>query len=339
MKRMLLKSLKTIVPEEVATPVPGNGEILIKVSKVAVCGSDISAFYGKHPYIPFPMVLGHEFSGTVQEAGPDTPSLPIGSRVTVLPHLPCRKCAACANKQYNLCGALKALGCQAYGAQAEYVKVPADMVFALPDNVSMEAGALVEPIAVAYHGTKKAVGRGDTVLVLGAGGIGLSAMQSANILGAGRTVVADFSAKRLELAKSLGAADVIDLSGGALKDLAPAVGDFTVYCDCVGGNGAALSSIIETARRGVKVVCIGVIAQDFSIPNLPDLTEKELTFFGSNMYVAGDFIEVIEHLSAGSFKTEGIFTHRYDLDKVPEMYAFVDGKKGEYIKLMIEVSR
>lgn len=337
MKRMHLTSYKTILPEEVPVPVPAAGEVLIRVEKVGVCGSDIAAFYGKHPYIPFPIVLGHEFSGTISVIGPGAESLPVGSRVTVLPHLPCRKCAACADKTYNLCGSLLVLGCQATGAQAEYVIAPADMVFGLPDSVSMEAGALVEPLSVAYHGMKKAVRKGDAVLVLGAGGIGLSALQAANVLGADRVVVADFSEKRLALAKSLGAAEVINLTKGPLRELAPSAGDFTVYCDCVGGNGAALTSIIETAKRGVRIVCIGVIAKDHSIPNLPDLTEKELTFLGSNMFVPSDFADVIAALASGKIRTEGMYTHRFPLDKVPEMYAFIDGKKEEFIKLLIEI--
>lgn len=339
MKRMLLKEYKTIIPEQVTRPEPEKGEVLIKVSHVGICGSDISAFYGKHPYIPFPMVLGHEFTGYIAAAGPDTETFPVGSRVTVLPHLPCRSCEACAEKRYNHCRQLKCLGCQADGAQAEYVLAPSDMVFLLPESVSMEDGATIEPMAVSYAGVKKAVKQGDAVLIVGAGGIGLFALQAAIVLGAERVVIADFAENRLRAAKNLGAYDVIDLSKGSLAeqiDQYEKDRKFNVFVDCAGGNGSALDSIIQVADRGADVVCIGVLAKDCQIPQLPDLTEHELTFYGSNMYVAKDYDEVIQNLAEGKFRTEGVITHRFAFDQIPELYEMIDRKKEPYIKIMIE---
>lgn len=134
----------------------------------------------------------------------------------------------------------------------------------------------------------------------------------------------------------MGATDVIDLSKGELKDLLP--GDVDVFIDCVGSTGAALNSIIEAAKRGTRVICIGVINSDHVIPKLPDLTEKELTFFGSNMFVPGDFADVIDNLKKRAYVTEGVFTHTFDLDKVPDMYRFIDEKKEDFIKLLINIS-
>lgn len=336
MKRMFLKSYMNMVPEEVEKPVPGKGEVLVRVAKLGVCGSDISAYYGKHPYIPFEIVLGHEFTGYIDAIGPDTAAPAVGARVTVLPHRPCRNCEPCSQQRYNHCGSLIVIGCQCDGAQAEYVLAPADMIFELPPEVSMVDGALIEPIAVGYHGAKKAVKKGDRVVVLGAGGIGLFTMQSARVLGAASVVSADFSPKRLELAKKMGANDVIDLNRGELKDLLP--GDVDVFIDCVGHTGQALNSIIEAAKRGTRVICIGVINSDHAIPKLPDLTEKELTFFGSNMFVPSDFADVIANLKKGAYVTDGVYTHTFDLDQVPEMYRFIDDKKEDFIKLLINIS-
>lgn len=337
MKRLMLKSYKHFEPQTVEIPEPKKGEVLVRVSHLGVCGSDISAYYGKQPYIPFPIVLGHELSGYVEKVGPDTEALPVGTRVTVLPHVPCRSCKACEEQRYNHCMQLLVIGCQTTGAQAEYLIAPADMIFELPKSISMEQGAMVEPMAVTYHGMKKGMQPGDNVLIMGAGGIGLFAMQAAFILGAKNVYMADFAANRLELAMNLGATATFDLSKDVLANyLAKLDEPITLFSDCVGGNGDALDTIMEVAERGVRVVNIGVLAPGCTVKHLPDLSEKEFTFYGSNMFVPQDFRDVIQNLADGKYKTEGIVTHRVTLDQVPQMFEeIVDQRKEPYIKLMI----
>ena len=337
MKRMMLKSYKHFEPQTVEIPEPKQGEVLVRVSHLGVCGSDISAYYGKQPYIPFPIVLGHELSGYVEKIGPDTDALAVGTRVTVLPHVPCRNCKACEDQRYNHCMKLLVIGCQTTGAQAEYLIAPADMIFALPDNVTMEQGAMVEPMAVTYHGMKKGMRDGDNVLIMGAGGIGLFAMEAAAILGAKNVYVADYAQNRLDLAKKLGATDTFNLSEDTLANyLAKLDEPITLYSDCVGGRGDALDAIMEVAERGVRVVNIGVLAPECIVKHLPDLSEKEFTFYGSNMFVPQDFRDVIANLAAGKYKTEDIVTHRVTLDEVPKLFeTVVDQHTEPYIKLMI----
>ncbi len=339
MKRIMLRSYKNFEPQVVEIPEPAKGEVLVKVSHLGVCGSDISAYYGKQPYIPFPIVLGHELSGTIAKVGPDTDALPVGTRCTVLPHVPCRKCRACAEQRYNHCMKLQVIGCQTTGAQAEYLIAPADMIFELPESITMEQGAMVEPMAVTYHGMKKGVVPGDNVVILGAGGIGLFAMQAAFILGANKVYMADFAQNRLELAMNLGATATFDLSKDNLANYLAALDEsITLFSDCVGGNGDALDTIMDVAERGVRVINIGVLAPGCIVKHLPDLSEKEFTFYGSNMFVPQDFRDVIRHLADGKYKTEGIVTHRVRLDEVPKLFEeVVDKHKEPYIKLMILV--
>ena len=343
MKQVLLKSYKTLEILDTQKPVPGKGEVLIRVSHVGICGSDISAFYGKHPYIPFPMVLGHEFTGYVEAAGPDTAAPKPGTRVTVLPHLPCKKdtCMACSQEHYNRCKDLKVLGCQSYGAFSEYVTAPAEMVFPLPEGISMEQGAAIEPMAVSYAGVRKAVHGGENVLVAGAGTIGLFAMQAAKVLGAKKVAIADFAPNRLEVAKGLGADAVFCLSKKDLSQWTAGFeeqeGNLNVFCDCVGGNGAALDSIIQSAGRGADVVCIGVLTRDCQIPHLPDITEHELTFHGSNMYIKQDYADIIRYLNEGKMNTTGMITHTYSLEELPKAYEMIDKKEEPFIKIMITV--
>lgn len=196
---------------------------------------------------------------------------------------------------------------------------------------------MIEPMAVTYHGMKKGTRPGDNVLVMGAGGIGLFAMQAAFILGAKNVYVADFAQNRLELAKSLGATEGFNLGEASLSEhLAKLDEPITLFADCVGGKGDALDAIMDVAERGVRVINIGVLAPECVVKHLPDLSEKEFTFYGSNMFVPQDFRDVIENLAAGKYKTEGIVTHRVRLDDVPKMFEeIVDQRKEPYIKLMI----
>lgn len=341
MNRMRLVDLKTIVSERVEIPVPEKDQVLIKVVNIGVCGSDISAFYGKHPYIPCPIVLGHEFSGYIEKVGADVKNFELGTKVTVLPHVGCGKCEACKNETYNLCEDLKVIGCQTTGAHAEFVIAPAKVVFKLPDTMSMEEGAFVEPASVGYHGVKKAMIPGDNVLIMGSGTIGAFALQAAVALGAKKVIIADYLEERLELAKNLGASGVINLSAETLEEgLTRIIGSpkkIDYFCECVGGNGKAMEQIIKIARRGTRIASIGIISNNYSLPNLPDVTEHELKLFGSSMFVPSDFKDVIELMGQGKIKVDGMITHRYKLTDIKKMYEMIDSKKEKFFKIMISI--
>lgn len=341
MRRARLDSFKKIVIETVDRPKPKAGELLIRVKKCGVCGSDISAFYGKHPYIPFDIVLGHEFSGDVAEIGEGVSGYAEGDRVTVLPHIGCGECPACKAGKYNLCNKLIVIGCQTTGAYAEYVIVPANVTFKLPDQMTYEQGAFVEPSAVGYHGATRGVKPGDIVAVMGAGTIGMLAMEGANALGAAKTVICDYNADRLKLALKMGADDTIDLDQESLKEgLTRIMGDsFRVDCfmDCVGFDGSAMRDIIGAARRGANIVSIGIISNNFNIPNIPDITEHELNVYGSSMFWPQDFRDVIKLISEGKIKVDELISHRYKISDIEKMYEMVDRKQESYMKIMLDI--
>lgn len=341
MKRARLVSLKNIQIETVEKPKPKSDEVLICVKKCGICGSDISAYYGKHTYIPFDIVLGHEFSGEVAEVGAQVENVAIGDRVTVLPHIGCGKCKACRDKKYNLCNDLVVIGCQTTGAFAEYVIAPANVTFKLLDTISYEQGAFVEPAAVGYHGAKRGVEQGDTVVILGAGTIGMFAMQGANACGAAKTIVCDFDKNRLKLAMKYGAEYIIDFTSESLSEgLARTLGSSDLvdcFMDCVGFDGSAMKDIIGNARRGAKIVSIGIIANKFIIPNIPDITEHELNVFGSSMFWPEDFVDVIRLISDKVIKVDELVSHHYKIKDIEKMYEMVDGRKESYMKIMLEI--
>lgn len=326
--------------EEVPAPIPGPGEVQLRVARVGVCGSDLSIIHGKHPYARPPLVLGHEIAGIVSAQGPDGAGPPVGTRVTVIPHLVCGSCRACRAQRYNLCNNLKCIGAQADGAHAEYLVMPAEMVLPVPDSMSLDDAAMVEPAAVAYHGINRTrITPDDCVLIIGAGPIGNFAMQSAQALGAKAVYVADLLDARLELAMKLGADGTINTARETLADgLARLIGGaehIDVFADCVGGAGMVLDQCIAIANRGSRIVMLGVLGMEYRLPHLPDFVEHELTLFGTTMYTPRDYRDVLACMADGRIRTDGIITHRFPLDRAPEVILDIDAHRDRYFKVVL----
>ncbi|MCE5199984.1 MAG: alcohol dehydrogenase catalytic domain-containing protein [Armatimonadota bacterium] len=333
---------KFIIKDTPEPPAPGSSEVQIRVERIGICGSDISAYYGRHPYIHCPIILGHEFSGTIEKLGADASGLAIGDRCTIVPHLKCGVCPACQAGRYNQCGELRVLGAQADGAFTELINVPAEMVVNVPDSVSMEQAAMVEPGAVGYHAARRADPKPhETVVIFGAGPIGMFTMQSVKALGAEKVISVDKDTDRLALASSLGVDGTIDLLqetlDAGLDRLVGGAANVDVFIDCVGFSGDALNNIIRVARRGIRVVVAGVLESTCNVPLLPDFVEHELTMIGSTMYVKQDFADVLELMAQGKIRIDGIITHHWKLSDVKELYKMIDARSEKFFKIVLSV--
>ena len=206
MRRLIIPEPKNIILENVEEPTPGSKEVTIKIAYCGICGSDLHAFKGEHPFISLPATPGHEFSGIVSTIGKNVYDFKAGDRVTVEPSLVCGQCYNCKTGRYNICLNLRVMGCQGDGAMADYLIVPADKVVPIPKNLSLKHAALVEPLAVGVHAVKRG---GDlfnkNVVIIGAGTIGLSVLLCVVKAGAKNIIITDLSYERLELARQLGA--------------------------------------------------------------------------------------------------------------------------------------
>jgi L-iditol 2-dehydrogenase len=321
-------------------PDTGDTEALIEVSHVGICGSDIAAYHGEHPAIECPITMGHEFSGTVARQDPHGVAPEEGRRVTVIPHRPCRDCRGCHDEMYNRCDDLKVIGCQAPGAFAEYVAVPADMVVPIPDDMSMQQAAMVEPAAVAVHAAGRAdLSGGETVLVMGAGPIGIFAMQALKTAGAGEVYISDLDESRLALASELGADGTINIFEttveAALEDLVGGHRNIDLWTDCVGHGGQALDQALDLARRGTDILLVGVLASDYESRNLINVSEHELRIIGTTMYTPEDYDRTIELVAGGSIRTGGMVTHEYGASDIAEAFTLIDEKHEDFFKIMI----
>ena len=322
-------------------PEPKAKEVRVRVEKIGVCGSDLTIYRGLHPYVSYPLVMGHEYSGSIDKLGEGVNGLQAGMRVAVIPHLVCGGCRACGDEMFNYCEQLRCTGAEADGAHCDYICVPDIMAVPVPKTMSTEDAALLEPACVAYHGAKRGnITGNDNVLVIGAGPIGVFCMQCAKVLGASKVFIADLDKERLALAESLGADGVIDVSRETLAQGTDRLcGDIDVYYDCVGEKGYVLNDILKIAKRGSRVVVLGVLQNDYVLPNLPDFVQHELTLSGTTMYVPADYRAIVAFMSEGAISTAGMVTHRFPFEDIPDVLRMLDKKELNSFKIIIEMQQ
>ncbi len=343
MIRVTLIKPGELVIDQADKPKPGKDEILLKVERCGVCGSDPTIYRGLHPYAKKPLIMGHEFSGTIEELGENVKHLKKGMRVTAIPHVVCGKCKPCQTETYNFCEELKCMGAEADGAHVNYVNVDSKMVFPIPDTMTMDDAAMVEPACVAYHGAKRGeIKSDDIVLVVGAGPIGIFAMQSCKVLGAKKVIIADLDEWRLTLAKKLGVNGLINVGKETLdQGLARLLGsskNVDVFFDCVGEKGKVFDEILKIARRGSRIVIVGVLQNEYNIPHLPDIVQHELRISGTTMYVPQDYKEMIDLMGKGKISTKGMITHYFKISEIKEVFKMIDSRKEPFFKIMIKYS-
>ena len=336
MRKIVLEQPYKMSMTECEIPQPAKEEVRIAVKRIGICGSDPTIYRGLHPYMSYPLVPGHEISGVIDAVGENVPKSRIGERVTVIPHLVCGHCDACKTETYNFCEELRCTGAEADGAMCDYFCISSEMAIRIPDTMTLDDAALVEPACVAYHGAKRgSIKQGETVLIMGAGPIGVFCMQSCLALGAGKVYIADLDEERLELAKKLGATATINVGKQSIKDIEDKI---DVFYDCVGEKGFVLNNILEVAKRGSRIVVIGVLQNGYNIPKLPDFVQHELALFGTTMYVPADYREMLELMGKRAIVTDGMISHRFTLEEVPAVLDMLDKRKEKTFKILIEVS-
>ena len=259
MKAGVVHAREDIRYEEIEKPVPKKGQVLIKVKYTGICGSDVPRVNGDACHF-FPNVLGHEFSGVVEEIGDGVTKVKPGTRVAGVPLVPCMKCEDCQKGNYSLCKHYSFIGSREFGSFAEYVVVPEMNAVPFEDAVSFEQGAFFEPATVALHGLKRVPYEGGkTVAILGGGTIGMFVMQWANIFGAAKTVIFDISPERLELGKRLGATHGVNTLDEdfmeQVKDLTDGKGFDYVFETA--GNTITMKMAFELAANKANVCFVG----------------------------------------------------------------------------------
>ncbi|SFG72192.1 L-iditol 2-dehydrogenase [Halopelagius inordinatus] len=324
---------------ERSDPSPGPDDVLVAIRDVGICGSDVH--YYEHGRIgdyvvEDPLVLGHESAGEVVEVGENVDALAPGDRVALEPGVPCRRCAHCKRGDYHLCEDVEFMATPPHdGAFAEYVSWPADFAYKLPESVSTTEGALCEPLSVGIHSCRRGgVGTGDTVLVTGAGPIGLMIMETAFAAGATDVIVTDVVSEKLDFASERGADLTVNV---AETDLEAAVEEYTdgVGADVVieaSGAEPSIRSTIDVVRRGGTVVLVG-LADEANVPfDVLDVIDNELDVHGSFRY-KNTYDAAIGLLEDDAVDVAGIVDFESSLDDIDD--SFQRAMRPDVVKGMI----
>ncbi|KAL4236256.1 hypothetical protein ACF0H5_004643 [Mactra antiquata] len=337
---VVLHKVNDLRLENTAIREPGKGEVQLRIARVGICGSDISLW--KHGCIgkikvTSPFTLGHEAAGIVSKLGEGVSNLKVGDRVAIEPVTTCGRCDKCKNGRYHLCSKRIVFGMPPYnGGLTRYHVHGADLCYKLPDNISLEEGALIEPLFVTIHAARRAgITLGSRVLICGAGTIGLLSLLVAKSYGASQVCVIDLNESRLRLAKSMGADVILVPKNNGARELADEIeecmnGKPTISLECSGDPLCVQSSIYATDSGGC-VVCIGLGPDDVTIP-LVDAVLREVDVKGIIIY-PHCYPIALALLKSGNIDVKQIITHEFKLQQALEAFELVDRKEG--IKVMI----
>lgn len=315
-------------------PTPGEGQVVVQVRACGICGTDLHILDGEFPPSPYPITPGHEFAGDVVALGHGVTGLAEGDRVTVDPSLFCGRCPQCQRQRGNLCDNWGAIGDTVDGAFAEYVAVPAGNCYRLPDSVDHHAGALVEPVSCAVHAINRLnIDLGASLLVVGAGTMGLLLMQLARGAGAYDVAMVDTAPGRLDLARELGAT----ATAASVPEIVDLHGDRFDYVVEATGVAAAGQDALGAVRKGGTFMVFGVAPAEARLQVSPfDVYNREITILGS-MAVLSTFGPAVRAIASGVIDSARMITHVEPLDRFEEAIGLVRGRAG--LKVQVRPDR
>lgn len=308
-------------------PLPGHGEALVKVDAAGLCAGDLYIYLGKNPYVSYPRVGGHEIAGRVERLGPETVGPAPGSRVVVEPFLGCGKCHACRIGKPNCCANLRIIGAHLDGGFADYVVAPVEKLFPIPSGMNAFQASFTEPVAIGVQACRRGqLAAGDTVLILGAGPIGLALVEVANALGA-KTYITDVLPERLETAESLGAIAVLASDNFFDEIMRLTNGEGMPVVIEATGNAGVIEKTVDYVAAGGRIVIVGLVKKGTGVafPGL-DLTRKEMTIVGSRAST-GCFPESLELLSSGKIRYPDVGA-KFSLGEAPAVFAKLANNPG-----------
>ncbi len=322
-------------------PIPSikDDEVLVRIKRIGVCGSDIHVYHGKHPFTKYPVTQGHEVSGQIAGIGKNVHSLKVGQKVTIEPQVVCGECYPCRHGKYNLCESLKVMGFQTTGCASEYFAVPEEKVTPLPDVMTYDQGAMIEPLAVTVHAARRFPElEGANVAILGSGPIGILLMQSCKALGCRSVLITDISDGRLALAEECGADHAVntlheDFGEAMVSAFGPDKAD--VIYDCA-GNDTTMGQAIKHARKGSKIILVAVY-EGMATVDLATLNDHELDLDTTMMYRHEDYVAAIDLVSSGKVRLEPLMSAHFPFRDYLDAYKYIDANREKTMKVIIDV--
>ncbi len=339
MLQQVMTEPKKIVFREIPIPEPKEQEVLVKIMKIGICGSDIHVYHGTHPFTNYPITQGHEVSGEIVKLGNKVEGFCVGQKVTIEPQVTCGTCYLCRTGKYNLCENLKVMGFQTTGTASEYFAVDADKITLLPEEISYDEGAMIEPLAVAVHAVNQSGDITDkNIVIIGAGPIGNLVAQAAKAKGARSVLVSDISECRLKIVRECGIDLVVNTKN---KDFGEAVLECfgkdkaDIIYDCA-GNDVSIGQAIKYARKGSQIILVAVFGKMANV-DLAVLNDHELDLNTTMMYRHEDYLEAIQLVKDKKINLVRLMTNHFSFKQYQEAYEYIDTNKENTMKVLIDV--
>ncbi|AEI43155.1 zinc-binding alcohol dehydrogenase family protein [Paenibacillus mucilaginosus] len=338
MKCIVCEEPKRLVMKDAGMPpAPAPGEALIRILRIGICGTDLHAYQGNQPFFTYPRVLGHELAAEIVELGEAQDGLAPGDLVSVIPYVHCGSCIACRRGKTNCCTGMSVLGVHQDGGMREFMTVPVRQLVRA-DGLTPDQAAVVECFSIGAHAVRVGEIRpGDTVLVIGAGPIGLGTMKFAKQAGA-RVIAMDLNEERLAFCRRWAPADeTVHAGRDPLQEVERLTGgDFPVVVLDATGNARSMEGALNFVAHGGRLVYVGLVKADITFHD-PDFHKREMAIMGSRNALREDFEEVIRGLRSGAIDTDAFITHRTDFQGMIDQYDSWLRPENGVIKAMVEL--
>lgn len=340
MRQAILVEPMHIEFKEVAEPKAADltaHQVLVHIKRIGICGSEIHSYHGLHPATFYPVVQGHEYSGVVVAVGSAVSVCKPGDHITARPQLICGKCNPCKRGQYNVCEHLRVQAFQADGAAQDFFVVDDYRVAKLPEGMSLDYGAMIEPSAVGAHASNRTDVKDKNVVVSGAGTIGNLIAQFCIARGAKNVLITDVSDLRLAKARECGIQHTLNITKKPLKEAAHELfGEegYQVGFE-VAGVEVSIRSLMETIEKGSDIVVVAVFAKDPAL-SMFYLGEHELRLIGSMMYRHEDYLTAIDYVSKGIVNLKPLVSNRFAFEEYDDAYQFIDKHRETSMKVLID---
>ena len=326
---------------DIPVPKTDDNEVLIRLAYMGICGSDMHMYHGKHPYMTYPVIPGHEMSGVIDKVGSNVEGYKIGDKVLVYPEVVCHNCFSCKTTRHNVCESLKVMGVHMDGGATRYISVNPFNLCKAPENLDSDLIPLAEPLAVGIAAVKRSMNyKNANIVVVGAGTIGNFTAQAAKAMGANKVMITDVKQKKLDYAKECGIDYCVNTSNESLNDVIIRVfgpdRKADIIIDCA-ANINVFNSIMESARKNSTIVFTGNYNSKVEF-NVPIIQRQEINLIGHILYVKDEIYEALEMIDKGAVCIKGFITQRYTLEEIDKAFAFADKNPDEVMKQMVKLN-
>jgi len=332
----LLEKERSFKMVEAPDPEPGKNEVVIQVMSVGICGSEVEAFFGRHPFRKPPVITGHEMSGVTVKIGEDVSGLGVGERVTIEPQVSCGSCIYCQSGKSNLCPYRISLGTPKWpGPFGEFIRAPASNIFRIPGEITFDEAVLVEPLAVGVHALQKTqLHQGESLIVLGAGTIGLCTAVAARAKGIQEILMTDISMTKLKMGERMGALYVLDAKDpdllGKVKQIFPEGADVAIVAT---GASEAFRMSTRFVKRDGRIGVVGLSRQEAFVPIELGGAGTELKVIGCTTYLHDDFQESVKILP--STRLREFISRTFPIEQIQEAFETFIRENDTLIKVIL----